>query len=447
MVHSIGSSRGDRRRNARKVRLRGLVPREFAIVGVDLADDKQVFAVCDHDGGVVGRRSVKKRAWQLEESLRWARATAADAGFAGLVVACEPTGHRWRVMLDQCDALELTMVCVQPLLVHREREREDLTRDRSDPKDAVLIAGLAAQLRCYEPERPTLQWARLRHLGDRRSELIVAGGAIRQQIRSLLECAWPAALTTAAKPLQSTTWRAAMAVILSRCVDGDLAAVRRMGWGRFQAAVRRELPRWGGTRVTWRIAQALWDATGDTTGVLVHRHGALERAGDGLVDWQRLRVQRADVEVRMVGVLDALDLTGLVTSMPGLSAVGAAAILAETGDVCRFDSARALVKHAGLAPRDNESGTFKGTSRISGRGRPGLRLAAWRAVWGALPHNPVLAARHHQLRTRDTNRLTDHQARVAVAGSLLRQLHAVIVHRVPWDATIAAGVKEVNAAA
>ncbi|MQB02207.1 MAG: transposase, partial [Actinobacteria bacterium] len=357
------------------------------------------------------------------------------------------TGHCWRVMLDQCDALALTMVCVQPLLVHREREREDLTRDRSDPKDAVLIAGLAAQLRCYEPERPTAQWARLRHLGDRRCELIVAGGAARQRIRALLECAWPAALTAAAKPLEATTWRASMAVILTRCDDGDPASVRRMGWARFQAAVRRELPRWGGSRVAWRIARNLWEATGDATGVTVHRHGALERTRDALVDWQRLRVQRADVEARMVGVLDDVDLTGLVTSIPGLSAVGAAAILAETGDPTRFDSARALVKHAGLAPRDNESGTFKGTSRISGRGRPGLRLAVWRAVWGALPHNAVYAARHRHLTTRDTNRLTDHQARVAVGGALLRQLHAVIVHRVAWDATTATGVKEVTAAA
>ncbi len=149
----------------------------------------------------------------------------------------------------------------------------------------------------------------------------------------------------------------------------------------------------------------------------------------------------------MVHVLDDVNLTSLVTTIPGLSPVGAAAILAETGDLHRFDSARALVKHAGLAPRDNESGAFRGTSRISGRGRPELRLAVWRAVWGALPHNAVFAARHHHLRTRDHNRLTDHQARVAIAGSLLRQLHAVIVHRVPWDATTAAGRQEVNAAA
>ena len=80
----------------------------------------------------------------------------------------------------------------------------------------------------------------------------------------------------------------------------------------------------------------------------------------------------------MVEVLDELELTGLVTTIPGLSVIGAAAMLAETGD----PSPRALVKHAGLCPRENASGTFRGHSQISRRGRPGLQLAAWRAVWG-----------------------------------------------------------------
>jgi transposase len=59
----------------------------------------------------------------------------------------------------------------------------------------------------------------------------------------------------------------------------------------------------------------------------------------------------------MVDVLDELELTTLVTSISGLSAVGAAAILAETGDPHRFDTARAMVKHAGLAPREELAGT------------------------------------------------------------------------------------------
>jgi transposase len=90
----------------------------------------------------------------------------------------------------------------------------------------------------------------------------------------------------------------------------------------------------------------------------------------------------------MVQVLDELGLTELATSIPGVSAVGAAAILAETGDPTRFDSPRALVKHAGLCPRDNNSGTYAGRSRISRRAGPGC---GWRP--GARPGVPCTITR------------------------------------------------------
>ena len=62
----------------------------------------------------------------------------------------------------------------------------------------------------------------------------------------------------------------------------------------------------------------------------------------------------------MVAVPGDLELTELATSIEGLSPVRAAAILAETGDLTRFPSARAIVKLAGLAPRERLSGTFAG---------------------------------------------------------------------------------------
>src|SRR6478735_5748135 len=158
-----------------------------------------------------------------------------------------------------------------------------------------------------------------------------------------------------------------------------------------QLGVRRELPRWGGQRLWRGIVGAVFTTLTDPAGVIAQRRGALQRAGWVLDDWRLIKIRLAEVETQMAAILDELDLTKLVTSIPGVSAVGAAAILAETGDPTRFDSPRALVKHAGLCPRENTSGTYTGRSRISGRGRPRLRSAAWRAVWGALPSNPVMA--------------------------------------------------------
>src|SRR5829696_9347298 len=140
-------------------------------------------------------------------------------------------------------------------LVWQAREAEDLTWDKSDPKDAVVIARLAGQLRCYEPERTDATWARLRHLGARRARLVTEATAGVQQLRDLLDCVWPGVLDASASPFRSASWQASLAVVLDRAA-GDLGRVRRLGAARFTAAVRAELPRWGASRPCLRIIRA-----------------------------------------------------------------------------------------------------------------------------------------------------------------------------------------------
>jgi transposase len=436
MGNASGVSRGDRNRNARLARLRALVPLDNAIVGLDLADNKQVVVVCDHDSQVLARRTFRCRAWDLGVALDWAAQRAAAGGWAGVTVACEPTGHRWRVVGQLAGDRGMPLVCVQPLQMSWARRSEDLTLDKTDDKDAVLIARLAAQLRCYVPEPVDETWGRLRHLGARREQLITEAGSRIQQIRALLECVWPAALDTARQPLRSKTWAAAMAVILDRD-GGDLARTRRLGLARFERAVRRELIRQGGQKPALRIVRGLFAALDDPTGVTAHRLGALERVQLLLEDWRHTKRRLADTEQRMTAVLDQLELTELVTSIPGISVVGAAAILAETGDPRRFTTARAMIKHAGLAPREKLSGSFVGRTKLTGQGRPRLRLAAWRTVWGAQRANPVYAARYRYLTTREQNKLTPTQAQTVIAAAILRQLHAVITTGHAWDPDIA----------
>src|SRR4030081_537993 len=214
MGNGSGVSRGDRNRNARLVRLRELVPVVNAIVGIDLADKKQMVVVTDHDSKVLARKTFRCRAWDLGAALDWAAEQAAAKGWAGVTVACEPTGHRWRVLGQLAAYRSMPLVCVQPMLSSWARRSEDLTVDKTDEKDAVLIARLTAQLRCYIPEPIDETWGRLRHLGARRVQLLVESGSQVQQMRALLECVWPAALPTARQPFRSLTWAAAMSIVL-----------------------------------------------------------------------------------------------------------------------------------------------------------------------------------------------------------------------------------------
>lgn len=153
------------------------------------------------------------------------------------------------------------------------------------------------------------------------------------------------------------------------------------------------------------VASAIAASPGRMTGGSPRR-GALDRVGWVLADWEADKQRLTETEDGMVAVLDDIELTALATSIHGISVVGAATIPAETCDPHRFTTARALVKHAGLAPRQRQSGTYTGRTRLTCKGRPRLRVAAWRAVWGALQTNTVYAARHRHLTTREHNKLS-----------------------------------------
>ena len=379
----------------------------------------------------------------------------AGEGVRGGGGGVRPAGPRWLRVQRLCAERGLPLVCIQPLVSHLARQQQDYTTHKSDEADCVMIARLAAELHCYIPEELEEGWAQLRHLGRRRAQLITAATASVQRLRDFLSVAWPVAAEACAHPFDSVTWLAAVQVVTSRC-GGQPEELAAMGLDGFTAAVRGALGGWGGQRVAGQVCRAVFAALTDTEGVVItHRRGLLRRCAGELDDLQRGRAQLRETEADMAAVLGELGLARL-GDVPGLSAVGAAAVLAETGDPRRYGSSSSLVKHAGLSPAENASGAFEGQARISRRGRPGLRLAVWRAVWPLLIHNPVMAAKYaamtaagaaqasvaegsRQASAAAAARARRAKARVACAAALLRWIYSMVVHGTGWDPAIASG--------
>ena len=306
-----GMTRGDRRRNERRERLRELLPRDGAVIGIDLAEDKQALAVIDHDVRVLARKTVRVKAFRLGEALDWAVARARPKGFGQVTVACEPTGARWLQVQRLCAERGLPLVCIQPLISHIAREQQDFTRHKTDESDCVMIARLAVELHCYVPEELDETWAHLRHLGRRRAQLITAATASAQRIRDFLSVAWPTVMQACAQPLESKTWLAALQVVTARC-GGDPGQLAGMGEEAFTAAVRGAVAGWGGQKAWGTISARIFAALTDTEGVVVSsRRGLLRRVADELGDLQRTRAQLRAAEADMVGVLAELGLSRL----------------------------------------------------------------------------------------------------------------------------------------
>src|SRR4051794_842628 len=83
MANANGVSRGDRNRNARLARLRDVVPVKNAIIGIDLADKKQMVVVTNHEPLVLARRT--SGAGREISGSRWSRQRGARPQGGSLV--------------------------------------------------------------------------------------------------------------------------------------------------------------------------------------------------------------------------------------------------------------------------------------------------------------------------------------------------------------------------
>jgi transposase len=461
MSKGSGLSRSERRRNARKERLRALVPRGGAVIGIDLGEDRQALALVDHDVRVLWRKTARVRAHRLGEALDLAVAAARERGLGSVTVACEPTGPRWMQVARLCAERGLVLVCVQPLASHIAREQQDYTSHKRDESDAVLIARLACELHCYVPEELDEAWALLRQLGRRREQLVRASTAAVTRVRDFLSVAWPAAESAADVPFKSLTWLACLEVVTGRR-GGDPARIADLGEEEFFDLARDAARGWGAGRITRRIARNVLGALEDPDAVGWSRRGLFRRVAGELGDLRRARAQLKAVEAEMRAVLGGELGLARLGDIPGLTLTGAAVILAEAGDPRRYETSKSLVKHAGLSPADTSSGAFEGASRISRRGRPGLRTAAWRAVTPLLLHNPVMAAKYQAMvraaedaaaaaaaaarpgsaqaaQAGRAARAARAKARVACAAALLRWICYLTVHDAEWDPVAASG--------
>jgi transposase len=118
----------------------------------------------------------------------------------------------------------------------------------------------------------------------------------------------------------------------------------------------------------------------------------------------------------------------LLATIPGIGTLTAATILAETGDITRFDNPDQLGAYAGLAPRVSQSGETVHHGRISKHGPPILRWVLQQAAWVAIRTDPH--ARH--LYTRIGKRAGAKKAATALARKLLIYAWSVARRQQPF---------------
>src|ERR1017187_63510 len=116
-------------------------------------------------------------------------------------------------------------------------------------------------------------------------------------------------------------------------------------------------------------------------------------------------------------------------TIPGIGECSAMMLLAEIGDLGRFQDKEALCSYAGLVPRVRESAGEAGRGGITRQGSPWMRWIMVEAAQVATPCSPA-AKRYYERLLRKKHK---HVARVALARKLLIAVYALLHDGVVFD--------------
>jgi transposase len=161
-------------------------------------------------------------------------------------------------------------------------------------------------------------------------------------------------------------------------------------------------------------------------------HDAEPRAARLSRDLARYRALRDDITVLendITGLLAATD-GQILTTLPGVAVLRAAAFAAHSLPIDRFPDADHLYSATGLAPALYQSATLHRRGRISRQGLAEHRDALMGIAWGLSQFSPAFTQRDHEYRARG---MAPIQARVALARHACRLAYRLLKTQQPFD--------------
>ena len=153
-----------------------------------------------------------------------------------------------------------------------------------------------------------------------------------------------------------------------------------------------------------------------------------------LAEGRGLIRQRDEIETRADAMLAGDRDYQLLRTIPGVGPINALTILAEAGDLRRFAHHRQFLKYCGLDLSTQQSGQFRGQTKLSKFGNARLRRAFWLAGQIAIRQRDNsfrTKFERYVARDRDNPDLR-RKALAAIAAKMARTAHAIVKRGVDY---------------
>jgi transposase len=354
-------------------------------VGIDIGGRQHAVARCQKGQDQADRailRVTQDRAG-FDRLDAWLRGQPEPVGR----ITMESSGHYWMGLASHLRGGPVPVTVVNPLGA-KYFAKSRLSRTKSDPADARTLA-LMAQQDHTDPRDP-LDGVELRQASRFAMTLVTEQARVCQRLIRLVELGFPElgelfddpACRTARQVLRV----APTAAVAARKRTSTLAEANAgPGHRRLGQAKAERLKAAAATSIA---VTELDDEVAFEVKLLLDQYDLYE-------------AQIAEAEAHLASLLDG-ELARRLQTIPGVGPATCAVLIAEIGDIDRFDDADQLLAYAGVHPAERSSGK-KGADpetswHMSKAGNAHLRAAAYRMAVVGITHNPVIRAHYERKR-------------------------------------------------
>jgi len=340
------------------------------------------------------------------------------APFSGqAVVALEATGHYWLSLYEYLSKADYPVVVLNPLQVHAY-QRSGVRKRKNDRIDAFWIADYARISNRSATVQSAPQLMQLRELTRFRFRLRENTGDIKRKLLAILDRVFPEYESLFSNVFLATSKQLlAQAVTAQEFADFDLGELTEL-------LARASRGRFGAEK-----AQEIVQKAQSSIGLSLFADSARVQIQCLLAQLALLEEQCQQIDLEIEKIMTSID--QYITSIPGVGAVTGAALLAEIGDIQRFEAPEKLVAYAGIDATVYQSGDFEASeAHMSKRGSPFLRVAIWQAASMAAMYDPQLKQYYERKKAEGK-----HHGTVigAVARKLLIRIFIILKENRPYE--------------
>ena len=366
------------------------------ILGCDVGSETHYVRAIDTRG-----RELSKSAFSFSNTLEgfqsardWATRIAAANGKNQIVLGLEPTGHYWFCLATWMITNGVSVVQVNPYAVKQTKEVEDNSQLKDDTKDPKLIANLVKNGNFGMPYLPEKLYADLRRLSMFRDQLNEDRIRNLNRLHREMKIYFPEYKDAFGK----IEGQFSLQLLRIAPFPEDLIALGNDGI--------RQI--WHDAKLRGRgysRAGEILKYAGESIGI---KDGA--QASKTAVKWfveriMELDEQLSDIEHQLNEKCLQIPHAENILEISGIGEKILPGILAEMGDISRFDDVKEIQKLSGLGLVACSSGKHKGETRISHRGRKRLRYWLFQAAKSAVAHADEFKELHVYYTTRNKNPL------------------------------------------